>query len=189
MYFQNRHFALMNVAVFLLLGSVGCACKYPGAPQPYSIQVTLDSAVQSRKVDVVVDLVAINVAETPAWEDMSVTDYFNPADPKELRKGVVKKTLEFLRGGEAVKTFSPTDPQWNEIWGNWQAGGARNLFVLLDMPEKFDDAKGDLDPRRRMLPLGKCAYDDTVMKNNTLRLSVTPRGLVVETPYKSPDER
>jgi len=162
------HLLSLSVLAALAITSTGC---HPG-PKPFKIAVQMDASFNGPRVPV--DLVGVNANQRRQWEDKSVTEYWGDADI--LRASARRHTLEFNKGGE-VQTLAEKDP----IWKTWmEEGGAGDVFVIADIPGmgKPNDAPGDADPRRRILPLNPKAW---VKGTDELKVIITRGGLEVVT--------
>jgi hypothetical protein len=164
-FLQTCGLAVLAAGAVFLTG-----CKT--GPKPFNVAVEMDASFTGQRVPV--DLVGVNANQRRQWEEISVTDYWGDADP--LRSSGRKHTLEFSKPGETQK-LSATDA----VWEKWIAeGGAEDVFVIADLPGmgKPNDARGDADPRRRILPLNPKAW---VKGTEELKVIITRGGLEVVT--------
>jgi hypothetical protein len=163
-----KQFSLLAATVTVAFILTGCK----SGPVPFDVSIQMDSSFSGQTVPV--DLVGVNSNQRRQWEEKSVTDYWGDADP--LRASARKKTLEFTEPG-STKNLTADD----DIWTRWIAeGGAGDLFVIADIPGmgKPNDAPGDADPRRRILPLNAKAW---VKGTDELKVIITRGGLEVVT--------
>jgi hypothetical protein len=140
----------------LSLASVSLGlCLITGCSTLKTINVSQDAALAGASV--AVDIVP-ETDKNAAIETCSVRDYWKPGSA--LRHGQVA-TLRFGQGQPATQSVTK----------NWQALGAKKVVVLADLPGVFQDAPGDADARRKIIPVGKAA---------TVTVRVSPTGLSVE---------
>lgn len=166
----NRGFQFLCLASLVGLAAASTGCK--SGARPYDVSIQMDASFNAPHVPV--DIVGVNANQERQWADKSVTDYWGDADP--LRMSAHKETLEFSKAGETQK-LKKDDP----IWKKWiEEGGASELFVITDIPGmgKPNDATGDADPRRRILPLNSKAW---VKGTDELKVIITRGGLEVVT--------
>lgn len=162
-----RAFFLAALAALVV---VGTGCK--SGPRPYDVSIQLDSSFNVPRVPV--DIVGVNANQQRQWEEKSVTEYWGDADP--LRTSARRKTFEFTKPGEKHQLGKD-----DAIWKKWiNEGGVGELFVIADIPGmgKPNDAPGDADPRRRILPLNSKAW---VKGTDELKVIITRGGLEVVT--------
>jgi hypothetical protein len=158
----------LGLPVVAALAVFMTGCSSP--PKAWNIAVEMDSSFTGPRVPV--DLVGVNANQRSQWEQKSVTDYWGDADP--TRASARKHTLEFTKPGE-VKKLTADDA----IWAKWlKEGGAGDVFVIADLPGmgKPQDARGDADPRRRILPLSAKSW---VKGTDELKVVITRGGLEV----------
>lgn len=167
---SNHCYKISWLPVFAALALWFTGCK--SGPTPFAVVVEMDASFTGQRVPV--DLVGINASQRRQWEEKSVTDYWGDADP--MRASARKHTLEFSKPGE-TKLLKVDDA----VWTKWIAeGGAEDMFVIADLPGmgKPNDARGDADPRRRILPLNPKAW---VKGTDELKVIITRGGLEVVT--------
>jgi len=164
-------------AALLFMGmlTVGCC-----STTSLNVTVALDDAMrqklESRKIEV--DLVALNSKQAERWETYSMTSYWQPNDT--LRDSVVSYKMIFDPANAAPQTLSKSDPIWAKWFANTASGDQMQLYVLALLPGLYDDAPGDKDPRRQILPLASCRWAST-----DVRLLVQKDGIITVTPPKS----
>ncbi len=167
-----RRFAVtaMVAVVSCVLGGCG---MFGGGPK-YDVMVSLDEAWTSggRAPTLEVDLVGANPSQAGQLRSASVSQYFSAGDP--FRAAQDKATLTFTSQDPSPKTLSKSDP----IWAKWNAAGATDLFVLVNLPG-IPDQPGDADPRRLILPL-----DPARWTGRELDIAIRRSGPVVLTPQK-----
>jgi hypothetical protein len=177
----------LNRLVFACFAAVLSACAIGccnGEMKSFDINVSLhDSLKDARGVlpAVEVDVVAVNSADLPTWEQKSMTDYFSPGDP--LRASADKYVFR-LGEDHHSETLSKDSPAGKKLWDDWKKQGAMNLLVLSSFPTPQPDQPGDQDPRRRTLPLDCSRWD----KETALQFQVKSSGLTVLTPPKPPKQ-
>jgi hypothetical protein len=137
---KGRAFALL----FVVLPAAGCS----GVA---SVMVTRVAGVTATddicRKSVEVHLVGVNRFEKDQWEQMSMTDYWQPDN--ELRKSAKDYTHVIRFGqGPCEQTLTKKDP----IRRVWKKRKAEYLFVLADLPGLFPDSPGNADARRLRLP-------------------------------------
>lgn len=176
-----KHLFFCCFAAALAASTIGC-CN--GEMKSFDINVSLhDSLKDARGVlpAVEVDVVAVNNADLPTWEQKSMTDYFSPGDP--LRASADKYVFR-LGEDHRSETLSKDSATGKKLWENWKKQGAMNLLVLSSYPTPQPDLPGDQDPRRRTLPLDCSRWD----KETTLQFQIKSSGLTVLTPPKPPKQ-
>ncbi len=168
-----RRFAVTAMAAVLACVLGGCG-GFGGGPK-YDITVSLDEAWTSggRTPTLEVDLVGANASQAGPLRSASVGQYFSAGDP--FRAAQDKATLTFTSQDASPKVLSKSDP----IWSKWNAAGATDLFVLVNLPGVAQDQPGDADPRRLILPL-----DPARWTGRELSIAIRRSGPVVLTPQK-----
>jgi hypothetical protein len=166
--------ALAALGVMSLM-AVGCSC----APAKLNVTVSLDDAMrqklEARKIEV--DIVALNSKQSDRWETYPMTKFWEPND--DLRESVDSYKMIFDPAKADPQTLAKSDPHWAKWFAN-SGGGDMQLYVLALLPGLYDDAPGDKDPRRQILPLGSCRWNSTDVK-----LLVQKDGIITITPPKS----
>ena len=163
--------AVLAIVTLGGIGLAGCGCK--SESKPYNVTVSLDPSFAGKPV-IEVHLVGINDAEDKFWNTYSMTRYWSSDD--KLRQNAPRYVMQFGPN----KPDSQTLPADNNIWNTWLQRGATKLYVLAFLPEKFDDAPGDMDPRRRILPLDHCKWPQG--EKQQIRVKLLPSNVEVETP-------
>ncbi len=126
----------------LLVG--GCS---QAANMMLSRTVTVTAADDVCNKSVEVHLVGVNRFEKDRWENMSMTQYWQPDNP--LRKGAAEHTYVIQFGRKPCeRVLAKKDP----IIKVWKERKAEYLFVLADLPGVFPDLPGNADARRLELP-------------------------------------
>jgi len=167
---RNPVLQFCGLTVLALCVATLTGCK--SGPTPFNVAVEMDSSFTGQRVPV--DLVGVNASQRRQWEEKSVTEYWGDADP--MRASARKQTMEFTKAGETRKLGAD-----DAVWKRWiEEGGAEDVFVIADLPGmgKPNDARGDADPRRRILPLNPQAW---VKGTEELKVIITRGGLEVVT--------
>jgi hypothetical protein len=151
----------------------GCVTR-PPATRPFNISVTVDAVLAASSLQI--DLIGVNASDLPKWRSLSVSEYWQPGDPK--RRDAEKAVLDFRQGKKLVQVFPAIDPLWNR----WFATGAEHLVVLVNLTGLVTDREGDADPRRLILPLEKRAWNSAA---TTIELRVQESSIRLLTPRKS----
>jgi hypothetical protein len=109
----------------------------------------LGKTVQSIEVN----LIGVNDTEFRRWEQVPMSQYWQPDNP--FRLSAKKYVMTF--GGSAARKqlLARSDP----IWDVWQERNATHLFVLAYLPWITQDQPGEGDPRRIILPLKISCWD------------------------------
>ncbi len=95
-----------------------------------------------------VDVVAVNEeSEREQWENMSMSDYWDPGNAQSLRNTVPTYTMRW-GDGKCTQTLDGKD----DIWQTWKERNSDWLFILADTPG-IKDQPANADPRRLSLPL------------------------------------
>jgi hypothetical protein len=154
----------------------------------FDIVVTLEKEGFRKTVGTIpsveVNIVGINDVEYQEWVRKPMTQYWEPDD--SLRTTTVRK------GYTGVMTFGEEKPgrlvlfRRDPIWNDWEAKGARNLFILTNFPRVTQDQLGDADARRRILPLQKDRWAGYYWGKRVIWLEVTPSGLICHTTPRPP---
>jgi len=132
------HILGVLLAVLLMGG-----CK--GIPMTRVATIIADENVCQQSVEV--HLVGVNRFEKEQWENMSMTDYWQPNN--QLRKSAKAYTFVIQYGkAPCERTISKKEP----IRKVWKKRKAEYLFALVDLPGIFEDAQGNADARRLTLP-------------------------------------
>ena len=150
----KKTLSLMALMLFGLL-FVGCC-----PTTRLNVTVELDDAMKqslgSRQIRV--DLVGLNAQQHVRWQNYSMTKYWEPGDP--VRESVPTKELIF-DSKNSVQTLSNKDSLWDKWLADTGDKAMPRLYVLALLPGLIQDQDGNKDPRRLILPLGKCRWDST----------------------------
>jgi hypothetical protein len=165
-----RTIAIIACWVVACAGMIGCGCKHES--KPYNVTVSLDPRFTSKPA-IEVHLVGVNDSEDRMWNTYAMSKYWSASDT--LRQSAPKYVMSFGQGKPDSQTLSAD----NKIWNDWLSRGATRLYVLAFLPEKFDDAPGDQDPRRRILPLDRCQWP--MQDKQTIKITLLPSNVQVET--------
>jgi hypothetical protein len=168
---------IMALFVLTVMGlmSVGCC-----ATTKLNVTVNVDDAMkaklESRKLEV--DLIALNSKQSERWEGYSMTSYWQPGD--QLRDSVdsYKMIFDPLKPETLTQTLSAKDAHWDK-WLAQGAGDKMQLYVLVGVLPGIEDATGDKDPRRQILPLASCRWSST-----SVQMTVQKTGIITLTPPK-----
>lgn len=160
--------ALTTVTALLCLTLGGC-----GGPGRYDVEVTLDGALKGQTVEV--DLIGVNNAQKLGiYKAYEVSKYFGAGDNQRADEKS-KHTMKFVAGGADKQVLSSGDAKWE----NWNT--PTDLVVMASIPG-LADKKGEMDPRRTILPL-----DTKNWEGRKLEIQVTRSGLNVLTHQKKED--
>ncbi len=138
--------ALWKYKIFgiLVTGLIAGGCS--GIPRNRSISLTATEDVCKKSVEV--HLVGVNRSEKEQWEQVSMTEYWQPKN--QLRDSAKEYTHVFHFGqGPCEKTLGKKDPI-QKVWKKKRKAGY--LFILADLPGIFPDMDGNADARRLQLP-------------------------------------
>jgi len=128
----------------LVIGLIAGGCS--GIPMNRSISLTATEDVCKKSVEV--HLVGVNRSEKEQWEQVSMTEYWQPKN--QLRDSAKEYTHVFHFGQEPCeKILSKKDPI-QKVWKKKRKAGY--LFILADLPGIFPDMDGNADARRLQLP-------------------------------------
>lgn len=159
---------LTVVSALMCLALGGC-----GGPGRYDVEVTLDGALKGQTVEV--DLIGVNnAANLNKYKAYEVSKYFAAGDTMRA-DATTKHTMKFVAGGADKQTLSNGDAKW-EQWNT-----PTELVVMASIPG-LADKKGEMDPRRTILPL-----DTKNWEGRKLEIQVTRSGLNVLTHQKKKD--
>jgi len=110
-----------------------------------AVIVTADENVCNKSVEV--HLIGVNRFEKDQWEQVSMTEYWQPRN--RLRQSAKEYTHVIHFGQEPCeRMLGKKDP----ILKVWKRRKAEYLFVLADLPGIFPDLTGNADARRLRLP-------------------------------------
>ena len=141
--------------------------------RPYNTTVALAPNAFTTKPVIEVHLVGVSESENNMWANYSMSRYWGADD--RLRQSAPKFVMSFGPNKPESQTLAADNP----IWQTWLNAGATRLYVLAFLPERFDDAPGDQDPRRRILPLDKCKWPD--QGKQAIRVTLLPSNVRVDT--------
>ena len=168
--------AVLSIPGFLLIG-----CEHAGEHfRSYDVSVVLDNSLRDSNGNmrtVEVDMVGVNDADFPRWNNKSINEYCTPNDAFHISAD--PGVLEFSNEA-GPKVLLSSDRHWDQ-WLTVQS--AKNLMVLCFIAgyAHTDGGPGNQDPWRLVLPLDKLAWDSSM---STVNLMVTSRGMTCLTPYK-----
>ena len=159
----------------------GCDCK-PSMVER-DVKVSLDESLREsdgRLKSVQVDVIAVSDAELQRWQTVPVDTYWAPGG-SGLFTTADKKTLAFsFQENVTSKTLPATDPVWN----NWKQKGAMDLVLVARIPGlSGGGGAGAADPRRLIITLNGCRWDDT---KKPLEIRVSSAGLTSLSQPKPP---
>ena len=77
------------------------------------------------------------------------------------------------------QTLSAKDPIWDTWFANASDKDLMRLYVLVQLPGTIDDQPGNTDPRRQILPLGKCRWE-----GDSVNLQIQPTSVRTLTNFK-----
>lgn len=167
-----------GVAVICLAGLAG------GCGEGFNVQVLLDKNDPGLKDEkgalksIEVNIVAVNDAEWPRWEQMSMSDYWEVGNA--MRTSAVKHVMTFSEGSPDFQVLKKADP----IWQTWlKQRQAKHLLVLAFLPG-IKDQVGAADPRRAILPLKVDRWEKYYWGEDTIRIQLGSGGL---TPLRQPN--
>ena len=177
---QQNSTRLLAVLVSLgALGLAGCGCSHQ--PDRHPVVIKLEGFEDRPAIDV--HIIARNAAESPRWENYSMSAYWRPGDLTRENSSDDRYEMHFGADKPPTQAFSPkSDPKaWQRLWAKWEGEHATKLFILAFLPGPLEDRPGSLDPRRRVLPLDRCRWN---AKEQTIRCVLRADSIVVSTPPK-----
>ncbi len=143
----------LGLMLVLALAVEGCGTSYGR----YDVVVSMDPALTSQPggaPSVAVHIIGVNndtsVGELSA---KSMSEYWKPGDKFKQDLAGSRYEMSFGPRDSGPKTLKKTDP----IWGKWDR--PVKLFILADLPGAHSDQPGDLDGRRKSLPLETSRWD------------------------------
>ncbi len=147
------------VGVLLVVGfgalMTGCSCT--PKMERFNVTVELDpELVRADRVDTYkVHLVGVSDQRLGEWSGVPMSEYW--AGTSGLGDSASVREFVFSQTQREAMVITRDDP----IWNVWAERNAMHLFVLADiyLPGK-PDLPGDADPRREILPLDRCKWDD-----------------------------
>lgn len=131
--------------------------------------VNLQGSGSVSAASVQVDVVGLN-ANSQTLKALPVSQYWRGGAAQYKAD---TKSFRFGPNSPQTYTIAPTDP----IWKHWSDIGATEVMVIADLPGVFNDAPGDADPRRKVIPLAAKGS-----KVTTATVVVDKTGLVRSTP-------
>ncbi len=165
--------------IVLTVGVVSVAWLGGGCGEgPFDVEVSLaegdpklkdeDGTVRSIEVN----LVAVNDTEKPVWEQVSMSEYWEPGNA--IRDSAAKHVMTFGQGFPKTQVLKKK----NAIWRTWlRERQAKHLFILADLPWIQQDKPGDADPRRLILPLEVGKWEWYLWGADTIKIQVSAGGL------------
>ena len=159
----------------LLVALAGC-----GRMGRFDVVVTIERDGFKKTLGVLpsveVNLVGVNDTEYEEWYGAPASQYWEPDNARRLT--TVRK------GYAHVMTFGEEQPsrqilyRRNVVYDAWAAKNARHLFILCNFPRVAQDQPGNMDPRRRILPLDKERWQGYFWGKRVIWVEVTPSGLI-----------
>ncbi|HUS92322.1 MAG TPA: hypothetical protein VM389_08620 [Phycisphaerae bacterium] len=172
----------MKVAnrVAMTAGMISLAWLAGGcAPGPFNVKVFVDETDQELKdkmgalQSIEVDLVAVNETQYQQWEQMKVSDYWEPTN--RVRASAPKIVMKFGQGQPKEQVLSAKD----DIWRKWlDENKANYLFVIAHLWWITEDSPGNADPRREILPLERGRWEGSALGNLDIPIKIRAAGLV-----------
>jgi len=129
---------------FLLVGLIAGGCS--GISRNRSILLTATGDVCRKSVEV--HLVGVNRSEKEQWEQVSMTEYWQPRN--QLRDSAKEYIHVFHFGQEPCERRLDKKEPIQKVWKKKRK--AEYLFVLADLPGIFPDMDGNADARRLQIP-------------------------------------
>lgn len=169
----RRVWLVLVVGAVVLAGN-GCGDK----PQSYHLLLECDDVVAKKSVRV--DLIPVSQIDLSGWEAVQLSKYWQPQNTK--RSGTEKITRNFGFGQPRSYVLRISDPDIKDKWRDWLRRGVTHLVVLADLDSVTEDAPGNADPRRKIIPLNKKSWPDT----SAIRILVQDGGIRVERVEKLP---
>ena len=177
-YYRGWWLALMVAGMAVFLSGCGllspCKSGKPGKPQAYNLHIKLQTNLANASV--VVDVIPANQYNLEKLRNYSVTKYWRANDP--MRQETPKTTFNFANTDKLEQTLAVT----NAVWKEWVGSGVQYLVILADLPGLVDEGKtGNQDPRRQILPIGKCYWPggtkdlNVEVQRSGVRIATTPR--------------
>jgi hypothetical protein len=169
---KYRMFGLL-LAVLL---SGGCS-RVASVVVTRTVDVTATQEICRKSVEV--HLVGVNRFEKDQWENMLMTEFWQPEN--KLRQSAKDYTYVIQFGqGPCENVLGKKDP----IRKVWKKRKAEYFFVLADLPGIFDDLPGNADARRLRLPAPNSACWG--WRQTQIRVSVEGSNIV---PLTIPDSK
>jgi len=163
-----------------VVGMVAVAWAAGGCtPGPFNVKVFVDEADAGLRDEqtktlksIQVDLIGVNPSEYEQWEQMSVSEYWEPTNP--IRQSAYQYVMKF---GDIEPTEQVLSAE-NKIWNRWiKENQAEHLFVFANL-QGIEDKPGDADPRRVILPLARGKWDMSAWGNIDIPIKLRAAGLV-----------
>ena len=128
------------------------------------------------------NFIGVNDSEMPVWTNYSINKYWMPDNPQRIT--AVSQAQALAITFSENPPYSQTISRTNTTWNKWKSKGAMHLIVVANYPRTSNDAPGDADVRRIVLPLAKRRWKSYFWGRRTIRIEVTPSGIVNHTPPK-----
>ncbi|QSH41085.1 hypothetical protein P0136_09855 [Lentisphaerota bacterium ZTH] len=158
----------------LVLSLVGCFSSAPA----YNVKVSLSKdLVKKYQIypSIEVDMAGVNDIEALRLQSCPTTDYFQAQST--IRQSLARNTIYFSEENWKEKVFPSDSP----LWERWDNAGAKQLFIIANIPGQWRVSEGKLDPRRLLLPLDP----DSWPNGSDINIVITPAGLILTTPLSS----
>jgi hypothetical protein len=169
------------VAMIGMLLMVGCSCTPSMAPR--DIHVLIDNSLRTadgKLKSVQVDMIAVNAGELERWKMESLQNYWTPG-----------KSALATAADKVIFKFDPTEnipektfPKTHAVWDIWGKKEAMDLVIVADIPGFQTPQAGMADPRRQIITLNGCRWDNT----DPIQVSISSAGVVILTQPK-PDKK
>ncbi len=157
---RNHLYAVIMIAVAVTL--MGGCTKSRARMRAFDVQVSLSPELQNTTVRV--DLVGVNSAEKPRWDQLN--RYWVPGGP--LRKSAQNLDMvhEMDFGGDLPTT--QTLRRNEQVWVNWKNSDVLWLYIVADLPASEDGP-------------GVVSLDDKLWdrKTKTINVSIQSAGVFV----------
>lgn len=119
-----------------------------------------------------VDVVAVNEeSEREQWENMSMSEYWDPGNAQSLRESVLTYTMRWGNGQPCEQALDKND----DIWQKWKKRNSDWLFILADIPGVIKDQPANADPRRLSLPWDEKYWKRGLLVTETSIGALTPK--------------
>ncbi len=146
------------------------ACSTPTYIEGYNYSINLDSSFSDATIEL--NVVGLNASEKLRYENMSISEYWNPGNP--IRQSAIPQKLTFQFPSKTSAFLSDK----NFIWSSWFKRDAEYIVFIADIPGVYSDKAGNADPRRLILPLDKRLWGEKLENVPTITIEVGPNGII-----------
>jgi hypothetical protein len=127
-----------------------------------SIRIEGKGGITQKSVEI--HIRGINETEKQRWQQLSMTNYWQP--DSQSAKSAMDRRITLYMGAGKPSIYEISKKDYPEVWKKWEGNNASYLLVLVDMPivaNPYQDMSGNADARRLLVPLKNCCWKDGVI--------------------------